>query len=97
MRAAEKNERSSFSNSNTSSSLSNYSLYRVNSGPFTVYTNERYNSFGATATWANTLGYSGLKSIYDQYTNGSNGYQNYAAWEMFNDYCAAWSFNELNR
>lgn len=75
----------------------NCSLYRVNSGPFMTYTDERYNSFGATAVWANWLGYSGLKSIYDQYTNDSDGYLNYAAWEMFTDRCSAWSFNVLNR
>lgn len=74
-----------------------YSLYKVTSGPFQVYTKERYNTMGATATWANWLGDSRLKTIYDKYTDGSTGYKKYATWELFNEFYTAWSFVALNK
>lgn len=75
----------------------NYSLYRVSSGSFQVYTKERYNSFGATAIWVNWLGSSSLKKIYDQNLDDDTGYLNYAAWEMFDQHYNSWSINELKR
>lgn len=71
------------------------SLYKVNSGAFTTYNVNRYNPFGATATWCNMLGNSTLLTIYNKYTNDSTGYKNYAAWEMFNANYTAWRFNDL--
>lgn len=74
---------------------SNSSLYRVTSGPQTVYNDHRYNTFGATAVWAGALGDNTLVNIYNTYTNDTTGYWNYAAWEMFNTFHTAWSFDYL--
>ena len=69
-------------------------VYQVISGPFQTYTTARYNTFGATAIWSNTLGMSALYDIYNS-AAGQSDHTTYAAWTLFNRLYESWQFAEL--
>lgn len=71
------------------------SFYRVTAAPFNTYSDAHINSFYATAAWANMLGYSDLLSFYNSHNSNNTDYQNYSAWNMFNQCYEAWSFCKL--
>lgn len=74
-------------------SLDFISAYRVTSDGFDNYTDNLYNSFGATAVWCDWLGKGLLRDIYEA-TSTAN-YMNYSAWSMFDQYYEDWGFTNL--
>lgn len=74
-------------------SLDFCSAYRVGTGGFENYTNELYNSFGATAIWCDWLGQDKLRDIYE--ATSTTNYMDYSAWALFDQYYEKWRFTNL--